>query len=96
MAQGRRWHEGWWRLARRYPSPNFGPRPAGVAVTLVVVHAISLPPGVYTGDAVERLFTNRLDPDAHPYYAGLRGLAVSAHFFWISASARRAGGDSGS
>ena len=81
MAQAQRWHEGWWSLARRCPSPNFGPRPAGVAVTLVVVHSISLPPGVYTGDAVERLFTNRLDHDAHPYFAGLRGLEVSAHFF---------------
>ena len=47
----------------------------------MVVHSISLPPGEYGGDAVERLFTNRLDCDAHPYYAGLRGLEVSAHFF---------------
>ena len=50
-------------------------------MTLVVVHSISLPPGQYGGDGVERLFTNRLDPDAHPYYAALRGLRVSAHFF---------------
>lgn len=48
---------------------------------LVVVHAISLPPGNYgTGD-VERLFTNTLDPCAHPYFAALDGLRVSAHFF---------------
>jgi AmpD protein len=52
-----------------------------VAVTLAVVHSISLPPGEYGGDAVERLFTNRLDCDAHPAYAALRGLQVSAHFF---------------
>jgi len=76
-----RWRDGWWRPADPCPSPNFGPRPAGAAVTLVVVHSISLPPGEYGGDAVERLFTNRLDPAAHPYYAGLRGLEVSAHFF---------------
>jgi len=49
-------------------------------VTLVVVHSISLPPGEYGGDAIERLFTNRLDHAAHPYYEGLRGLEVSAHF----------------
>ncbi len=48
---------------------------------LVVVHSISLPPGRYRGDAVERLFTNRLDWDAHPYYATIRDLKVSAHFF---------------
>jgi AmpD protein len=81
MAARPRWQGGWWRPARRCPSPNFGPRPAGTAVTLVVVHSISLPPGEYGGDDVERLFTNRLDASAHPFYAGLRGLEVSAHFF---------------
>ena len=47
---------------------------------LWVVHSISLPPGEYGGDDVERLFTNRLDTSAHPFYAGLQGLEVSAHF----------------
>ncbi len=75
------WQDGWWSGAKRRPSPNFGPRPAGTAVTLAVVHSISLPPGQYRGDAVERLFTNRLDWDAHPYFQGIRGLEVSAHFF---------------
>lgn len=51
-----------------------------MVTTLVVVHSISLPPGVFRGDAVRRLFTNTLDCDAHPYYEGLRGLRVSAHF----------------
>ena len=46
----------------------------------MVLHSISLPPGVYGGDAIERLFSNRLDCDAHPYYDALRGLRVSAHF----------------
>jgi len=49
-------------------------------ITLVVLHSISLPPGEYGGDAIEQLFTNRLDNEAHPYYAGLRGLKVSPHF----------------
>ena len=62
-------------------SPNFGPRPAATPVDLVVLHSISLPPGEYGGDAVERLFTNSLDWSAHPYYETIRGLAVSAHFF---------------
>lgn len=44
-----------------------------------MLHGISLPPGVFDGDAVERLFTNRLDWDAHPYFAKIRGLEVSAH-----------------
>ena len=76
----RLWHDGWLRSARRCESPNFGARPAGVLPELVVVHSISLPPGVYGGDAIERLFTNRLDWNAHPYYAQIRGLEVSSHF----------------
>lgn len=47
---------------------------------LVVVHSISLPPGLYGGDAIEQLFHNRLPLAAHPYFAQLAGLRVSAHF----------------
>jgi len=75
------WTQGWWQEARARPSPNFGPRPPGEAITLAVVHSISLPPGDYRGDAVQRLFLNQLNWEAHPYYAGIRGLQVSAHFF---------------
>jgi N-acetyl-anhydromuramoyl-L-alanine amidase len=75
-----RWSEGWWSAARQCPSPNEGPRPSGSDATLAVVHSISLPPGVFGGPDIERLFTNRLDPAAHPYFEGLRGLQVSAHF----------------
>lgn len=75
------WRDGWWRGARAMASPNFGPRPVGAKVSLVVLHSISLPAGEYGGDAVARLFTNTLDPDAHPAFADLRGLQVSAHFF---------------
>ena len=45
-----------------------------------MLHSISLPPGEYGGDAIERLFTNGLDWDAHPYFETIRGLTVSAHF----------------
>jgi N-acetyl-anhydromuramoyl-L-alanine amidase len=61
-------------------SPNQDDRPPGVEITLVVVHSISLPPGEYGGDAIERLFTNRLDPAAHPYFREIRELKVSSHF----------------
>jgi len=74
------WHQGWWTPARQVPSPNFGPRPADAVLNLVVVHSISLPPGEYGGDHIERLFTNTLDWDAHPYFQQIRGLEVSAHF----------------
>jgi N-acetyl-anhydromuramoyl-L-alanine amidase len=75
------WQDGWWSRARRLPSPNFNARPRGERITLAIVHSISLPPGRYGGNEVERLFTNRLDPSEHPYFEGLRDLRVSAHFF---------------
>jgi AmpD protein len=66
--------------ARFVASPNCDDRPDGATVQLVVIHNISLPPGEFEGDDVARLFCNSLDCDAHPYYAQLRGLRVSAHF----------------
>lgn len=79
--EGTLWDGGWYRFARHLPSPNHGPRPPGAAVDLLVLHSISLPPGQYGGDAVQALFTNTLDWDAHPYYGQIRGLEVSAHFY---------------
>lgn len=76
-----RWEHGWWSGARRVDSPNFGPRPAGLPISLVVLHNISLPPDEFGGDFVEQFFTNRLDPAGHPYFATLAGVEVSAHFF---------------
>ena len=61
-------------------SPNHDARRRGSEITLLVVHCISLPPGEFGGDAIERLFTNRLDPAAHPYFRALAGLRVSSHF----------------
>ena len=74
------WRDGWWDLARPSPSPNFGPRPTGAKPSLVVLHSISLPPGVFRGPAIEQLFSNDLDCDRHPYFDTLRALRVSAHF----------------
>lgn len=71
--------DGWLEQARRVPSPNFGPRPVACEPELLVIHNISLPPGEYGSDCVERLFTNCLDWDAHPYFDLIRGYEVSAH-----------------
>lgn len=68
------------RVERYVASPNCDERPPGASATLLVLHAISLPPGQYGGDAIERLFTNRLDFDAHAYFREIRGLEVSSHF----------------
>jgi AmpD protein len=75
------WHDGWYRYARALASPNFGARPAGAVIDLIVLHSISLPPGQYGTGQVQKLFSNTLDWDAHPYFQGIRGLQVSAHFF---------------
>jgi N-acetyl-anhydromuramoyl-L-alanine amidase len=75
------WQGGWYRFARRLPSPNFGARPSGAQVDLIVVHSISLPPGQYGGEQVQQLFTNSLDWDAHPYFKSIEGMAVSSHFY---------------
>jgi AmpD protein len=80
MSKDPLWQAGWLATARHCQSPNFGPRPEGVAVDLIVVHAISLPPGEYGGGEIEALFTNRLDWEAHPYFRQIRGAEVSAHF----------------
>lgn len=69
------------RGVRHVPSPNQDARPPGATLDLVVVHGISLPPGEYGGPWVERLFTNALPADAHPYFATIAGLRVSAHVF---------------
>ena len=74
------WQNGWWAHARQLPSPNFGPRPAGMAVDLAVIHSISLPPEQYGTGCVQQLFCNQLDWDAHPYFQQIRGAEVSAHF----------------
>jgi AmpD protein len=72
--------DGWCRGARILRSPNCDARPAGVAVDLLVIHAISLPPGEFGGPYIDALFLDRLDCAAHPYFAGLAGLRVSTHF----------------
>jgi AmpD protein len=61
-------------------SPNCDERPDDARIELLVIHNISLPPGEFGGACITDLFLNRLHPGAHPYFAGLAGLRVSAHF----------------
>lgn len=71
---------GWVDEAEQLRSPNCDDRP-GSEIPLLVIHNISLPPDEFGGDGVQRLFTNTLDVNAHPYYQTIAGLKVSAHFF---------------
>lgn len=72
---------GWFDRAISIVSPNCDERPLHAEIALIVIHNISLPPGVFGGEAVIDLFTNQLDWDAHPYYAQIREMRVSSHFF---------------
>jgi AmpD protein len=65
--------------ARQIASPNRDARPAGVEADLIVVHGISLPPGEFGGPWIDRLFTNTLPPDVHPYFAEVCSMRVSSH-----------------
>ncbi len=66
--------------ARQIASENCDARPEGAAVELIVIHNISLPPGEFSGPGIIELFTNRLDPNAHPYYREIAKRKVSSHF----------------
>ncbi len=72
---------GWLSGVRKVLSPNQEARPSTASVSLIVVHAISLPPDRFGGDWVEQFFVNRLDAAAHPYFAEIAELRVSAHFY---------------
>ena len=66
--------------ARFVSSPNCDARPVGMSIDVLVIHAISLPPGEFGGPYIEQLFCNRLDAEHHEYFREIHGLQVSAHF----------------
>jgi len=65
--------------ARQVASPNYDERPDGSELELIVIHNISLPPQEYGGPWIDALFTNTLDPEAHPYFVEIHQLRVSSH-----------------
>lgn len=66
--------------ARQCPSPHFNERPDSSDIELLVIHCISLPPGEFGGDYIERFFKGELDPSLHPYFETIAELEVSSHF----------------
>jgi AmpD protein len=70
---------GWLQAIDVVRSPNFDARPENACIKLVVVHGISLPPGEYGGGHIQNFFCNRLDADAHEYFASICDMTVSAH-----------------
>lgn len=72
---------GWLQNVKQVISPFYNERPQGQSIRLLVIHNISLPPNQYGGPYVEQLFTGKLDPKAHPYFASIYQLQVSSHLF---------------
>ena len=72
--------KGYTVAAKQVASPNFDARPNNGLIDMIVVHNISLPPNQYGGNGILELFTNTLNPDAHPYYAEIYTRKVSSHF----------------
>ena len=66
---------------RYLPSAHCSDRPANMAIDMVVVHGISLPPAQFGTGSVEKFFCGTLDFSAHPYFATIETLRVSAHLF---------------
>ncbi len=75
------WHTGWWAEARAVHSPHCDARPDPEDISLLVLHNISLPPGQFGQSHVEDFFSGRLNVAAHPYFATIASMRVSAHFF---------------
>lgn len=71
--------DGWLVGVKHLPSPHCDGRPEEEKPSLLVVHNISLPPGEFGGPWIDALFAGTLDPEAHPYFAGISHLRVSAH-----------------
>ena len=72
-------HQGWIEGILHDPSPHYDERPEQTQTNLLVIHNISLPPGRFGEDYIHDLFCDRLNFDAHPYFAQLKKLKVSAH-----------------
>ena len=72
--------DGWYSECKQLSSPNFNSRPKNIPEYIVVIHSISLPPGIYNNNYIEDFFLNQLDTNAHPYFLQIKDLKVSAHF----------------
>ncbi|ULJ60522.1 1,6-anhydro-N-acetylmuramyl-L-alanine amidase AmpD [Wielerella bovis] len=75
------WVNGRWQNATQLFSPNYCARPEHERISLIVLHNISLPPFEYGSGAVQKLFTNQIVADEHPFFSQLTTLRVSSHFF---------------
>jgi len=74
-----RLEQGWLDVANRRPSPNYDDR-SNEEIDLIVIHSISLPPGIFGNSFVEDFFQNKLDYSKYKYFQEIKDLKVSSHF----------------
>jgi len=72
-------NKAWLEGVRYCLSPHYNDRPERMIIDLLVIHGISLPPGEFGGPYIDQLFTATLDQTAHPFFAEIAHLQVSAH-----------------
>ncbi len=72
-------NNGWLNDAEIQKSSHFEPRNHNEAISLLVVHNISLPPGQFGGGYVTDFFLGNLDPKIDPYFESIYNIRVSAH-----------------
>lgn len=79
-SQSNYFDQGWHHQALKVQSPHFNDRPCEQDIELIVIHAISLPPGEFGEHFIEDFFCNRLDASTHPYFLEIQAIQVSSHF----------------
>ena len=81
--------DGWLESVIHVPSPNTDSRPKNCDTSLLVIHSISLPPGIFGGSFVEDFFSNNLDLTVNPYFQNLQDLKVSSHLSTTAVRSKR-------
>ena len=70
---------GWLVEARRRASPNHDARPVATTIDTLIIHGMTVPPGMFGHGHIEALFTNTLDARRSALFAALAEIRVSAH-----------------
>lgn len=71
--------QGWLLAVEQQKSDFFTPRGFYDQISLLVIHNISLPVGNFGDNHITDLFLGRINADAHPSFADIAQLQVSAH-----------------
>jgi AmpD protein len=71
-------NDGWLKEVTAVPTSHYNSRPES-EISLIVIHNISLPPGIFLDDHISDFFCGKLDARLHPYFKEICTLQVSSH-----------------